>query len=325
MPLAVLIDSTHGVAPSRGPVLLQPNETETMSKPIQQELDTAFVNLPALIRYLCKRGFEGRIHIGMSGYEADITLTGCDEIEVNEKDLLTGRCSEGEDALQRLLIRSREAGGTITIHSKQSAMVSTESVFSGLRPEPQIPIVQARASAIVENLPMNMQAPAPVNVPNPPAEEPVRPVFSELVSHLNQSVPATQSVAAPAQEWQDLIHLTEELLSTIDRSLAMSNLDFQAAFAKASSEVTNDYLFLRMVSYSNGRLHVGERTEPHLFVSGVMDVLRRVMHRLGANPRFNDLHRSTVERLVDLIHRNKDRYDVHRVTTPLYRAIGMHR
>lgn len=296
-----------------------------MSKPNQQELDTAFVNLPALIRYLCKRGFEGRIHIGMSGYEADIALTGCDEIEVTERDHVTGRFSEGEDALQRLLIRAREAGGVITIHNKQDATVPAESVFSGLRPEPQIPIVQARASAMVENVPLNIPAPAPVNIPAAASEEPSRPVFSELVSQLNQSIPASQPVAAPAQEWQDLIHLTEELLSTIDRSLAMSNLDFQAAFAKASSEVTNDYLFLRMVSYSNGRLHVGERTEPVLFVNGIMDVLRRVMHRLGANPRFTDLHRGTVERLVDLIHRNKDRYDVHRVTTPLYRAIGMHR
>ena len=293
-----------------------------MSKPIQQDLDTAFVNLPALIRYLCGRGFEGRIHIEMSAYEADIEISGSDEIEVIERDHITGRCSEGEDALQRLLIRSREAGGIISIHRKGSATVSAESVFSGLRPEPQIPIVNVRASAIVENIPVIAPQASPAE--EPVQEEARRPVFSELVNQLSQTVPTAPSGAAPKQEWLDLLHLTEELLNTIDRSLAASNLDFQAAFAKASSELTNDYLFLRMVTFANGRLRVEERTDPNQFVSGIMNVLRRVMHRLGSNPRFTDLHRNTVERLVDLIHRNKERYDVHSVTTSLYKAIGLH-
>lgn len=298
-----------------------------MSKPIQQELDTAFVNLPALIRYLSGRGFEGRIHIEMSAYEADIEISGLEEIEVVEKDHLTGRCSEGEDALQRLLIRAREAGGIISLHRKGSASVSTESVFGELQPKPQIPVVNVRAAAMVENLPSASPVITPVEssvVTADTSEEIRRPVFSELMNQLNQSVSTTPSVAAPTQEWNDLLHLTEELLNTISRSLAASNLDFQAAFAKASSELTNDYLYLRLVNYSNGRLTAGERTDPNHFVSGMMEVLRRVMHRLGSNPRFTDLHRNTVERLVDLIHRNKERYDVHRVTTPLYRAIGMY-
>lgn len=299
-----------------------------MSKALYKDLDTAFVNLPSLIRHLCRKGFEGRIHVGMDTYEADILLSGCNEIEVQETDLLTGRSSEGEEAMQRLLIRAKEAGGTVSVYGK-SAGSDASPELPALRPQPQIPVVQARASASVENLPIRPEVSIPVReftaFPDAePLEEPRRPVFTELVGQLNQNVLKSEPDPMDDVQWRDVLTLTSEILATIDRSLAACRLDFSAAFAKASSELTNDYLFLRSVSYSNGILKCGERPAAGHFVSGIMDVLKRVMHRLGAEPRFSQLHRNTIERVVDMVHRNKDRYDVHHLTQPLYRVIGLH-
>lgn len=293
-----------------------------MSNLVYQNLDTSFVNLPALIRHLHGKGFIGTIQVETSGYEAEIALNGTEEIEVRERDLMTGRTAEGEEAMQRLLVRARTVGGVINV---QKAGIESSPVMSlsDLRPEPQIPIVNARASAIVENVPVIDIPLAPFTEdPSPVVEQ--KSVFTEIVGQLRETPMSTPAPEMVDADWQELLTLTVELLASIDRSLAASRLDFQAAFAKASSELANDYLFLRAVSYSGGRLTVNERPDPNQFVSGVMDVLRRVMHRLGANPQFVELHRNTAERLVGLVHKNKERYDRYHVTTPLYRVLGVY-
>ncbi len=302
-----------------------PMESIAMNDLIYRNLDTSFVNITALVRHLCGRGFTGKVSVETDGYRAELELNGTDEIEVREWDLVTGRNSEGEEAMQRLLVRARSGGYSVDVTPTGAATESSSVMrLAALQPEPQIPIVQARASAVVENLPA-------VDIPLTPLTESeietaveVRPVFSELVGHPVITESQTVSSERPDADWQELLGLTAELLTAVDRSLAVCGLDFQAAFAKASSELANDYLFLRSVVYSAGVLHVGERPEPALFVSGVMDVMRRVMHRLGANPQFVELHRSTAERLVGLVHRNKERYDRYHVTVPLYRVLGVH-
>jgi hypothetical protein len=85
------------------------------NRPIHENLDTSFVNLSALVRYLRRREFAGNIRIELSGYEADIALK-AGEIRVREHDHIAGRISEGDEALQRLLIRTREPGGIINVY-----------------------------------------------------------------------------------------------------------------------------------------------------------------------------------------------------------------
>ena len=86
------------------------------NRPIHENLDTAFVNLSALVRYLRRRQFDGSIRVELSGYEADITLTADNQIKVREYDQIAGRIAEGEEALQRILIRSREPGGIVNVY-----------------------------------------------------------------------------------------------------------------------------------------------------------------------------------------------------------------
>ncbi len=85
-----------------------------------ETLDTSFVNLARLIRYLREREFSGRLHITLDEYEADVFLYPGTAPSVWEIDRVTGRDAQGEGALERLLVRSQEPGGLITIHKRSS-------------------------------------------------------------------------------------------------------------------------------------------------------------------------------------------------------------
>ena len=84
--------------------------------PIHENLDTSFVNLSALIKYLRRRQFVGSVNIRLNGYKASVRLKKDNKLEVNEHDQISGKVSVGEEALQRLLARSKEPGGTINVY-----------------------------------------------------------------------------------------------------------------------------------------------------------------------------------------------------------------
>lgn len=287
-----------------------------MSRNLYQNLDTAFVNLPAMIRYLCSRGFVGQINVAMSSYEAEILVNGDEPVEICERDLMTGRIADGEEAMQRLLIRAREAGGIINVVQKDSFEIAAEAERF-LRPEPQIPVVQVRETA-------ELEAPL-IEIEVEGSEYSKAPVQSQQIPIHAQEAPMTSFGEQPLNDddWMNLLKLTVDLLASVDRSLGLSGLEFSAAFAKASSELTEDYPFLRGIEYSNARLTIGTKPPASMFVNGVMEVLRRVMGRLGSNPQFTELHQRTTEKLVDLVHHNKNEYDRYAVTSPLYRVLGI--
>ena len=85
-------------------------------RPLYERLDTAFVSLPALLRYLQQRDFTGRVHVELDEYDGDIYLAARQPLAARERDHATGREETGEPALQRLLVRAREEGGTISVY-----------------------------------------------------------------------------------------------------------------------------------------------------------------------------------------------------------------
>lgn len=108
------------------------------NRPIHENLDTSFVNLSGLLKYLRRRQFEGSVRIELSGYEADIYLGAHNEIKVREYDHIAGRIAEGEQALQRILIRSREPGGIIHVYQN----VPEEKTAAPEKVEPVVKIVE---------------------------------------------------------------------------------------------------------------------------------------------------------------------------------------
>ena len=112
---------------------------------VYENLDTSFVNLGALLRYLQQQGFDGRVRVVLDQYEADIELRPEEKPQVRERDTATGREAEGEAALLRILVRATEPGGRISVYSEAAS--SPQGSY-----EPEV-IVQAEAEQEVEAVP----------------------------------------------------------------------------------------------------------------------------------------------------------------------------
>src|SRR6266404_1040299 len=89
--------------------------SESKSRVVHENLDTAFVNLWALLRNLSQRGFIGRVRVELKDYTADVFMTGSSTPLVHEMDRAAGTDTLEEGALHRLVLRVREAPGTITV------------------------------------------------------------------------------------------------------------------------------------------------------------------------------------------------------------------
>jgi hypothetical protein len=85
-------------------------------RPVHENLDTAYVNLAALLRYLRQREFDGRVRVELDEYEADVFLSASEQPRVQETNHATGLSAGGEAALQRLLVRASEPGGLVSVY-----------------------------------------------------------------------------------------------------------------------------------------------------------------------------------------------------------------
>jgi len=101
------------------------SEQSGTPRTVHENLDTAYVNLAALVRYLQERFFAGRIHVVLDEYEADVLLGGTEPPRVRETDHATGRQAEGEAALHRLFVRAREPGGSISVYDTSGVAAET--------------------------------------------------------------------------------------------------------------------------------------------------------------------------------------------------------
>jgi hypothetical protein len=114
-----------------------------------------------------------------------------------------------------------------------------------------------------------------------------------------------------------LLNLTAELLSAIDKSLAGANLEFTLAFAKARTEIMSDYPFLNPASgifdYRTGKITVSEQINAKLFAASINEILRRILEKLGRNPKFSNA----------LIEKRKPLYDKFFITPQLAKTIGI--
>src|SRR5216683_7345383 len=90
-------------------------DSESKSRVVYENLDTAFVNLWALLRNLSQRGFIGRVRVELKDYTADVFMTGSSTPLVHEIDRTADTDTLEEAALHRLVLRVRETPGTITV------------------------------------------------------------------------------------------------------------------------------------------------------------------------------------------------------------------
>jgi hypothetical protein len=93
-----------------------PESLGDRGRALHENLDTAYVNLAALVRYLQQRDFNGRVHVALDEYDGDIYLTAREAVSARETDHVTGREDVGQSALQRILVRASEPGGRVSVY-----------------------------------------------------------------------------------------------------------------------------------------------------------------------------------------------------------------
>lgn len=330
------------------------------NRPLYENLDTAFVNLSALVKYLRHREFNGRIRVHLNNYEAEIVLYEQNKIGVREHDKISGRIAEGEEAFQRLLIRAREAGGTIDVYQLVKEVQKVEEVKKVVEVPKTIeaqkteskPQIQVPANAIKEN---SIPIPKTVEAVKKPLE-----VVQTVAATAGQNGTVTKNVKVPespkkkeslanhlklpfdlsnkfekkarnnqltVQDWQTLLGLTGELLGTVDKSLAEAKLDFKSAFSKARSEISADYPFLspksQIFAYGAGKVSMQEQVSAKLFVTSIIESLRKILDKLAANSKFAEVHRNTVQKILALINQRLAYYDKFSITSQLKKIVGV--
>jgi hypothetical protein len=293
------------------------------SRAIHENLDTSFVNLPALIRYLRRRQFAGRVRIELSGYEADIHLSSENQMRVREYDQIAGRVAEGDEALQRILIRSREPGGIVNVY-QTVAETDPVPVVETSQSEPQVALPKASASSPV---PASKDFYANGNGAQFRKEEPVaaaKPSLPNLPFEFSNNVEAkAKAKTLSPEETKLLLNLVGELLGTADRALSMAKLNFPNAYHKACIEICADYPFLMSLEYAQGKVTVPEMPSAKIFVAGVLAALKRILDRLGSHPKFIEVHRFSAQKLTALANHRKSYYQKYEISSQLHKILGV--
>lgn len=337
------------------------------NRPIHENLDTSFVNLSALIKYLRRRQFVGKVKVQLNGYKADINLQEDNQMKVKEHDQISGRISEGEEALQRLLIRAREPGGTINVYQfveeivgqsvensveKKSTKIN-ENTPTRLKPEPKVEITakevisQPVQSPVQKNAGISLEIPEIASAEQFSKSKNSKPIEVKTIQPVKQNRSKNQDVSLPNfpfrlsnkveekaklkritdEEWHTLLRLTVELLTVVDKSLAQANLDFAKAFRKACTEIGDDYPFLKPESeifgYKKGKIKMTKRVNSKIFISSITEALRRILEKLESNPKFAEVHRSTVQTLIATLNKRKNIYDKFAITPQLKKILGI--
>lgn len=304
-------------------------------KTIYENLDTSFVNLPALVRYLRRKNFVGNVRVELDRYEAEIIFSGENEPAAREHDRSAGRIAEGEGALQRVLIRAREAGGTVHVYqvtekpgeiNKTSKPLEHKSLIIEKSSPVEKPVFH---SDLMRNISLAEMEQTEI------AEKSLDAISSVTKANgkpLDFPFDLSNKVEAKAKQnqlstddWETLLSLVGELLRTIDETLANANLNFPMAFQKASAEVSEDYPFLNpnagVFAYRNGEAEMREPVNAKLFVASINETLRRILSKLSANPKYAEAERATVQSVLALIHHRKTLYDKFYITPQLEKTL----
>ncbi|NNE66433.1 MAG: hypothetical protein HKN33_07685 [Pyrinomonadaceae bacterium] len=313
---------------------------------VHQNLDTSFVDVSALIKYLRRRQFLGTVKLELNGYKAEINLKKSNQLKVMEHDEISGRISEGAEAFQRILIRSKEPGGSVNVYQANGTgpekkklpkrkpspqptndPVINTKVIAASKPKEQPVYVRTNGTGSHTNG-TNGNGSKKKRVPTPakPIKANRQPRLPNFPFDLSNNVEGkAKQIRQDSGDWQTLLKLTVELLGVIDRKLTEHKLDFPAAFKKACTEISGDYPFLNpskeIFQYSKGRIAITERVNETIFVVSICEALGRIMSRLGQSRKFANLHREVSHLIISLINKRKSQYDRFGMTRRLERTV----
>jgi hypothetical protein len=241
-------------------------EGKAKSRTLHENLDTAYVNLAALLRYLRQREFEGRIRVELDEYEADVYLSAGEPPKISEVDHASGRRAEGEAAMQRLLVRAVEAGGLVSVYENSFEEEPDAHYF------PPASVEAARAEE-------------PPAAPPPAGSRAEATSWPELVS-LSGELIATVERAALS---------TGADFDALFRGVRLSLADDYSFLDPATARF----------EYGNGSAYLRAKTGENAYVSGVSEALRRVVDKISAGPRGKSVRERVALELAVLARRRQ--------------------
>ena len=257
--------------------------SESKSRVVHENLDTAFVNLWALLRSLSQRGFIGRVRVELKDYTADVFMTGSNTPLVHEIDRAAGTDTLEEAALHRLVLRARETPGTISVFEGADEAVAVQSTAT---PETETGAVSAPSDEPI--LTSEIETPATPNATQPSTES--NRAEQRLAASTPVAAPPVRDADLPDEiEWGAVVKATGELIGGVERALTGAGADFASLFNTARLELADDYTFLDPMSdgftYSNSVVTLNGEMPANSYVAGLSEALRRVVDRVATGDR----------------------------------------
>src|SRR2546423_38650 len=172
--------------------------SESNSRVIYKNLDTSFVNLWALLRYLSQRSFVGRVHVELKDYMADVFLNGTETPLVHEVDRASASDVTEEAALHRLVLRVRESPGSITVFEQSSPAQS--------EPKEDVKSSERLAEEITSNV-ITPAAATPESM-----RSATQPGAIDSNNSLTSPMLEQKDEAASESEWKEMLCVSGELI-----------------------------------------------------------------------------------------------------------------
>ena len=263
---------------------------------LYENLDTSFVNLWALLRYLSQRSFIGRVHVELENYSADVFVNGSETPMVREIDRDAGTDVVEEAALHRLVLRVRESSGSINVYEG-----ADESI------PPQLESEQASEPPAEETAPAELEA----ETPEAATPEAMR---SSAGKDEEETVVASDTVTVVAQanagEWSQTMRLSGELIAAVEQAANSLGADFASLFRETRISLADDYPFLDPMAgqmrYENSSVTVNGDSQPRGYVPGVSEALRRVVDQIATGERERRTRERIALELARVARKNSD-------------------
>jgi len=248
------------------------------SRVLYQDLDTSFVNLWGLLRYLSQQSFIGRVHVDLTNYSADVFVDGRETPLVHEIDLAARTDVVEEAALHRLVLRVRESPGKISVY---------EGAGEAVAPQPQ---------AVGANTP---SAAPPEAMRSSDAKENDEATETTFVQESTSRSDADQT-----------IRLSGELIGAVEQAATSQGVNFAALFHRARVAWGDDYTFLDPMSglfdYNNSSVAIKGGNIPKGFVTGIAETLRRVVDQLATGDRARRTRERVALELARVARKNRE-------------------
>lgn len=267
------------------------------SRVLYQDLDTSFVNLWGLLRYLSQQSFVGRVHVDLTDYSADVLLDGSETPLVHEIDRAARTDVVEEAALHRLVLRVRESPGKISVYAGADQAVAPQR--QSLAPSAQVPAAAP---------PESMRSSGAIERDDTATETTV----------VQESMPTVDA--------GETIKLSGELIAAVEQAATAQAGKFTELFQQTRVALGDDYTFLDPMSgaldYKNSSVTIKGGNIPPGFVAGVSEALRHVVDQLASGDRARRTRERVALELARVARKNSHAIDASGFKEQLDRIAG---